>query len=128
MIGSVHKPAEAVEVFISYSHKDEKLRREMEVHLSLLKREGLVSAWHDRQIGAGQDFNEEIRKRISTAHIILVLVSPDSVQNTYVVYLSMNVHLPKLASGPSGPRNAMKDKSLSTLDVLDWVRVFRFGT
>ena len=40
-------------VFFSYSHKDEALRDELEVHLAMLKREGAISAWHDRKILAG---------------------------------------------------------------------------
>lgn len=40
-------------VFFSYSHKDEALRDELEVHLAMLKREGVISAWHDRKIFAG---------------------------------------------------------------------------
>lgn len=42
-------------VFFSYSRKDEALRDELEVHLSMLKREGAISAWHDRQILAISD-------------------------------------------------------------------------
>ena len=42
-----------VDVFFSYSHHDEKLRDALETHLALLKREGVIRAWHDRMIGAG---------------------------------------------------------------------------
>ena len=34
---STHKP---IELFYSYSHKDEKLREKLETHLALLKRQG----------------------------------------------------------------------------------------
>jgi len=44
---------EPIELFISYAHKDQRLRDQLETHLSLLKREGLISSWHDRKIGAG---------------------------------------------------------------------------
>ena len=37
-----------VEVFFSYSHKDEELRNEVAVHLSILERNGVISGWHDR--------------------------------------------------------------------------------
>jgi len=32
-----------VEIFFSYSHKDQRLRDQLETQLSLLKREGLIS-------------------------------------------------------------------------------------
>ena len=43
-----------VAVFISYSHRDEKFRAVLETHLALLKRNGVVTVWHDRKIMAGQ--------------------------------------------------------------------------
>ena len=45
-----------VEIFYSYSHKDEKLRDELEKHLSMLKNEGLIAGWHDRKIGGGEEW------------------------------------------------------------------------
>lgn len=44
-----------LEVFISYAHEDEKLREELGKHLSLLQRNGVITAWHDRLIGPGQE-------------------------------------------------------------------------
>ena len=41
-----------VTVFFSYSHLDEALRDELEKHLSVLKRSGIIATWHDRRIGA----------------------------------------------------------------------------
>jgi hypothetical protein len=40
-------------LFFSYSHVDEPLRNQLEVHLSALKRQGLIATWHDRRITAG---------------------------------------------------------------------------
>jgi len=39
-----------VTVFFSYSHRDEELRNELEIHLATLKRQGIIRAWHDRRI------------------------------------------------------------------------------
>jgi hypothetical protein len=63
------------QLFYSYSHKDEKLRERLEVHLSALKREGLISGWHDRKIGAGTEWKDAIDDHLKAAHIILLLVS-----------------------------------------------------
>lgn len=43
-------------VFFSYSHADENLRDQLEKQLALLKRQGFIEVWHDRRIGAGQEF------------------------------------------------------------------------
>src|SRR4051812_31724726 len=42
-IGLYNQP-QPVEVFISYSHKDEPLREKLETHLSLLRRQGVIAA------------------------------------------------------------------------------------
>jgi hypothetical protein len=44
-------PNQPVELFYSYSHKDEELRNELENHLSILKRQGVIAGWHDRKLG-----------------------------------------------------------------------------
>ena len=47
--------ASGVEVFFSYAHEDEVWRIELEKHLSVLQRKGLLAAWHDRNISAGME-------------------------------------------------------------------------
>ncbi len=44
-----------IEVFISYAHKDEKYRIELEKQLIILKRKGSISYWHDGEIVAGKE-------------------------------------------------------------------------
>jgi formylglycine-generating enzyme required for sulfatase activity len=72
-----------IEVFFSYSREDKPLRDKLEKHLSGLKRQGVISAWHDRQIVAGSEWEEEIDRHMRTADIILLLVSPDFVASKY---------------------------------------------
>lgn len=77
------KGSEPVLVFFSYTHKDEALRDELAVHLAMLKREGTISEWHDRRIGAGQEWAGEIDANLEAAHTILLLVSPDFLASDY---------------------------------------------
>ncbi|MFL6209227.1 MAG: TIR domain-containing protein [Pyrinomonadaceae bacterium] len=74
---------QAVEIFYSYSHKDEGLRLELESHLSLLKRQGIIRAWHDRKLGAGDEWAQEIDEHLNTAHVILLLISADFLASDY---------------------------------------------
>lgn len=64
-----------IEVFISYAPQDIELRRELEQHLALLKRQGLIRAWHVEQVGPGQGWRTAIESHVSTAQLILLLVS-----------------------------------------------------
>lgn len=77
------QPNEAVKVFYSYSHKDEKLRDTLEEHLSLLKRDGVISEWHDRGISAGREWAGEIDDHLKSADIILLLVSSSFIASDY---------------------------------------------
>lgn len=72
-----------LEVFISYSHKDSHLKEELIKHLSPLKRQGLVSHWHDRQIAPGADWAGEIDSKLESADVVLVLISPDFIHSDY---------------------------------------------
>jgi hypothetical protein len=79
----VNVPAKPVEIFCAYSHKDESLRDELEAHLSILKRRGLISAWHDRRISPGMRWDDEIGAHLNSADIILLLVSSDFINSEY---------------------------------------------
>jgi TIR domain-containing protein len=70
-------------LFFSYSHVDENLRDQLEVHLAGLRRQGLIDSWHDRRITVGEDFGEAIDQHIDTADVILLLVSPDFIASDY---------------------------------------------
>jgi hypothetical protein len=72
-----------IKVFFSYSHRDEELRNELDKHLSILKRQGIINSWHDRCIIGGSEFNEEISNHLRTANIVLLLVSADFLASDY---------------------------------------------
>jgi hypothetical protein len=77
-------------VFFSYSHKDEPLRDELEKHLAMLKREGAITAWHDRGIKAGEHIDAAIDKHLEQADVILLLVSSDFLASEYCYSIEMN--------------------------------------
>jgi len=74
---------QAVSMFLSYAHEDEDLLRELEAHLSPLKRLGLVSTWYDRQILPSTNWSEEIDEHLEQASIILLLVSSSFIASDY---------------------------------------------
>jgi hypothetical protein len=70
-------------LFFSYSHRDESLRDELEKHLTMLKRQGRIEAWHDRRIIPGQPLDQAIGGQLDEASIILLLVSSDFLDSEY---------------------------------------------
>jgi hypothetical protein len=72
-----------INVFFSYSHADERLRNELEKHLSILKRQAVISTWHDRRIDAGSELHAEISSNLKNAQIVLLLVSADFLSSDY---------------------------------------------
>ncbi len=59
------------------------------MHLGMLKRTGQVAGWYDREIQAGTEWEHEIEAHLSTANIILLLVSADFVNSDYCYGVEM---------------------------------------
>ncbi|MDK3017032.1 toll/interleukin-1 receptor domain-containing protein [Pseudodonghicola flavimaris] len=76
-------------VFFSYSHKDESLRDMLQTHLAGLQHKGLIETWHDRRIGAGDEFENAIDQNLNDADIILLLVSSDFIGSKYCYDIEM---------------------------------------
>jgi TIR domain-containing protein len=70
-------------LFISYSHRDEELRQQLETHLAMLKRAGVIDVWHDRRIVAGEHLDNTIDENLENADVVLLLVSPDFLASDY---------------------------------------------
>ncbi|MEH2206227.1 MAG: GUN4 domain-containing protein [Nostoc sp.] len=76
-------PEVSLQLFFSYSHRDEALRDELANHLSTLTRQGVISNWHDRKILPGDEWDHQINDNLNTADIILLLVSSDFIASSY---------------------------------------------
>jgi tetratricopeptide (TPR) repeat protein len=75
--------AQPIEIFYSYAHEDENLRKELNNHLYNLQRANLITGWHDRNISAGTEWKHEIDIHLDSAQIILLLISPDFIASDY---------------------------------------------
>lgn len=80
----------SLKLFFSYSHKDEALRDELAKHLSTLRRQGVISSWHDRKILPGEEWDHQINDNLNTADIILLLVSSDFIASDYCWDIEVN--------------------------------------
>lgn len=91
--------ARPVEVFYSYSHKDEELLVELREHLSSLRKQGVITDWHDRNIRAGSEWGGEINERLERASIILLLVSASFINSHYCYGVEVRRALERHAAG-----------------------------
>jgi tetratricopeptide (TPR) repeat protein len=67
----------SVALFCSNAIGDEDLRAQLEKHLGPLQREGMITLWHQQQIIAGANRQLEVDHALATAHLVLLLISPD---------------------------------------------------
>lgn len=71
-------------VFFSYAREDKEFQKRLRTHLSPLRRSEKINDWSDEEITAGSEWDEEIKMRLRTSHIILLLVSPDFLDSDYI--------------------------------------------
>ncbi len=89
---------EAIEIFLCYSHEDEKLRNIIAKLLRRLERQGQITVWYDREIGPGKEWAREIDLHLNTAQIILLLISLDFVASDYCYTIEMQKALERHAA------------------------------
>ena len=80
---AINKPDRAMRLFISYSRNDETLRKQLGNHLMAFVHQGILAFWHDRLVGAGEEWEASISQHLEQADIILFLVSSDFMASKY---------------------------------------------
>ena len=71
------KPIGTTRLFYSYSHADSEHQEDMEKALSLLRQDGLLHDWSDREILPGQSISAAVQSELDAADIICFLLSQD---------------------------------------------------
>lgn len=72
-------------VFISYSHKDEKLKDKLLPQLQALEQAGQIVVWHDRKIDAGDKWYPEIEAAMAQAKVAVCLISANYLASKFCV-------------------------------------------
>ena len=88
-----------MKAFISYSHKDKAALERLHTHLAVLRRDGRLDEWFDREILAGGEIDAEIEERLESSELFLLLVSPDFLASDYCVKREMKRALERHGSG-----------------------------
>jgi hypothetical protein len=88
-----------VTLFFCYAPEDEPLRKELEKHLTLLERQGYITSWSWRGIGAGEDWRAEVERRMAEAKVILLLVSADFLASDHLYEVELKRALARRREG-----------------------------
>ena len=68
----------SIKLFITYAHKDIEAKDKLITYLAAMKREGLISIWHDNEIVPGDTWRDSISNTLAETDILFYLVSADS--------------------------------------------------
>lgn len=75
--------SDPVNVFCSYSHRDDAYREELENHLAPLRKLDEVRTWHDGRLVPGEDRGAVIFEQLQRADLILLLISADFLSSDF---------------------------------------------
>lgn len=83
------------QIFVSYSHKDREWLDRLQVMVKpyLREAEHELVLWDDTRIDPGQRWDDEIRRALTTAGVVVALVSADFLASSYVMEHELPVML-----------------------------------
>src|ERR1700676_1663663 len=76
-------PKQEIKLFYCYAREDRDLRIELEQHLNSLKGEYQLIYWYDREVLPGEDWEQPVDEHLTTADLILLLISPYFMNSGY---------------------------------------------
>jgi hypothetical protein len=85
--------------FISYAHADEAAKDRLMKHLSVLRDEGAIDDWHDREILPGEVIDDAISEQLESRDLFIAMVSPDFLASDYIKHKEMGRAFERYESG-----------------------------
>lgn len=91
--------SQPMRLFYSYASEDEPLLQELERHLSVLRRQGLIQTWHRGLVLPGVAIAEQQLRQLKEAHIVLLLASAYFVSSDHLIDVQLPIALDRHAAG-----------------------------
>jgi hypothetical protein len=88
-----------MKAFISYAHHDRAMLERLHTHLAMLRREGALSAWYDREILPGGLIDRDIALQLGDSDLFLALVSPDFLNSQYCYQAELQAAIKRHETG-----------------------------
>lgn len=76
--------SKAAQIYIAYAPEDTALKDSLVEHLSMLRRGGIIDAWHEERLSAGDDVQVVKSQWLNRADIVLLLLSADFLASDYL--------------------------------------------
>ncbi|QBD75912.1 TIR domain-containing protein [Ktedonosporobacter rubrisoli] len=88
-----------IKIFCSFSYQDTDLSYRLLAHLAPLMRRNMIDVWDDSRIPVGANSQEEIKRQLESADIILMLVSANFIASNDIANAELDRILQKYATG-----------------------------
>lgn len=83
-----------INLFISYSHADKSYFENLKKYINS-KNCPNINVWDDGEIDAGTEWDQQIKKKLEDAHMILLLISQDFLNSHYIDQVELKAALEK---------------------------------
>lgn len=80
-------------IFVVFSHRDRNWLDSLRPHLSPFERQGLIDLWDDRSIHTRESWRDELRAALTSAAVVILLISPDFLASDFMVNNDMSSYL-----------------------------------
>lgn len=109
-------------VFVCYSQKDDRSRKTLEMHLKILRTQGVLDAvWTDQALDPGDDWDQRIKQELDRADVILMLVSAAALATDYIQKIEMPRALARHEAGKSRAVSVILEQcGWSKTDLAKW--------
>ena len=82
-----------ISIFISYAHEDSEYCQKLYKHCKILEQQGLAKIWYDHELEPGDLWEQEIKQRLETAHVVVFLVSADFISSDFIRNVELKITL-----------------------------------
>jgi len=99
LVEPVKAPPPPLRLFLSYAHTDARYLEDLRKGLKVMERNGLLHAWYDRELTAGEKWEPRILQELNEADVIVCQLSPDFLASDFIMLTEVETALERQAAG-----------------------------